>query len=99
MDKLYPRPLVSMHPIDARDRGISQNDVVEVKSPRGRIQVEARITENVRPGLVAIDFGWGNPSDKGSNINVLTADEVWDPVSGGYPNRLFLCEVTTLLQG
>jgi anaerobic selenocysteine-containing dehydrogenase len=92
MEKLYPTPVVFMHPIDANDRGIRENDIVEIKSPRGMIQVEAKITENVRPGLVAIDFGWGNPSDKRSSLNTLTADEVWDPISGGYPNRLFVCE-------
>jgi anaerobic selenocysteine-containing dehydrogenase len=93
MDKLYPAPLVFIHPIDADDRGINQNNLVEVESPRGRIQVEANVTENVGPGLVAIDFGWGNPTDKKANLNALTTDEVWDPISGGYPNRLFLCEI------
>ncbi len=39
-----------------------------------------------------VDFGWGNPTDNKPNINLLTSDAVWDPVSGGYPNRLFLCE-------
>ncbi len=92
MKKLYPVPLVFIHPIDADGRGIRENDVVDIKSPRGMIRAEAKITENVRPGLVAIDFGWGNPSDKSSSLNALTADEVWDPVSGGYPNRLFVCE-------
>jgi anaerobic selenocysteine-containing dehydrogenase len=92
MDKLYPAPHVYMHPIDADHRGIRENDLVEIKSPRGTIQVEAKISDNVRPGLVAVDFGWGNPSDRKPNLNTLTADEVWDPISGGYPNRLFVCE-------
>jgi anaerobic selenocysteine-containing dehydrogenase len=92
MKKLYPVPLVLIHPIDADDRGIRENDIVDIMSPRGMIQVKAKISENVGPGLVAIDFGWGNPSDKRSSLNTLTADEVWDPISGGYPNRLFLCE-------
>jgi anaerobic selenocysteine-containing dehydrogenase len=92
MEKLYPVPLAFIHPIDADDRQIGEGDVVEIKSPRGMIRVEAKISENVGPGLVAIDFGWGNPSDKWPNLNRLTADEVWDPISGGYPNRLFICE-------
>ena len=44
MEKLYPAPLVFIHPIDAGDRGIRENDLVEIKSPRGMIQVEAKIT-------------------------------------------------------
>jgi anaerobic selenocysteine-containing dehydrogenase len=94
MDKVYPVPLVFIHPVDAGGRGIRQDDIVQVKSPRGMIQVKARISEDLKPGLIAVDFGWGNPSDQKPGMNVLTSDEVWDPVSGGYPNRLFLCDVT-----
>ncbi len=43
--------------------------------------------------MIAVDFGWGNPTDNKANVNLLTSDAVWDPVSGGYPNRLFLCEI------
>jgi len=96
--KLYPNPLIMVHPEDAHSRRIRQGDLVKVKSPRGEIQVEARITENVTPGLVAIDFGWGNPTDKKPNMNALTNDGVWDPISGGYPNRLFVCEIRSLLE-
>ncbi len=92
MKKLYSAPLVFIHPVDANSRGITERDPVEIKSPRGMIPLEAKITENVRPGFVAVDFGWGNPSDKRPNLNALTPDEIWDPVSGGYPNRLFVCE-------
>ncbi len=88
----YPDPLLMMHPLDAENRGIRQDDPVEVRSPRGTIQLKARVTENIGPGLVSIDFGWGNPTDKKASINLLTSDAVWDPVSGGYPNRLFVCE-------
>jgi anaerobic selenocysteine-containing dehydrogenase len=98
LSKGYPNPLIMVHPTDAGDRGIRQNDLVEVKSPRGRIRVEAKITEDIGPGLVAVDFGWGNPTDKKASINALTSDDVWDPISGGYPNRLFLCEIKNLFE-
>ena len=64
-----------------------------LRSPRGKIKVKAKVTEDIGPGLVSIDFGWGNPTDNEPNVNLLTSDEVWDQISGGYPNRLFLCEV------
>ena len=89
----HPDPFVMIHPLDAQKREIQEGDPVEVASPRGKIQVKARISENVGPGLVAVDFGWGNPTDKKARLNLLTSDQVWDPVSGGYPNRLFQCEV------
>jgi anaerobic selenocysteine-containing dehydrogenase len=93
LQKRYPNPLVMINPKDAHLRGIKPEHQVEIKSPRGNIKVSAKISEDVTPGLVAIDFGWGNPTDKKASINALTSDEVWDPISGGYPCRLFLCEV------
>ncbi len=89
----YPDPCIMIHPVDAASRGIRSDDAVEVQSPRGKVRVKARITEDIRPGMIAVDFGWGNPTDNKPGINLLTSDAVWDPVSGGYPNRLFLCQV------
>jgi hypothetical protein len=54
--------------------------------------VKADITDKVGPGMITVDFGWGNPTDKKAGLNRLTGDQVWDPVSGGYPIRLFQCE-------
>lgn len=93
VNRRYPDPLVMVHPTDADARGIRSGDLVDVQSPRGKIQVKARVTEDIGPGMIAVDFGWGNPTDNKPGVNVLTSDEVWDPVSGGYPNRLFLCEI------
>jgi anaerobic selenocysteine-containing dehydrogenase len=91
--RLYPEPLVKMNAADAAKRGIKQDDLVEVESRTGKIRLKARISEDVKPGLVTIDFGWGNPTDNKASINTLSPDDVWDPVSGGYPNRLFMCEI------
>jgi anaerobic selenocysteine-containing dehydrogenase len=91
--RIYPDPLVKMNAADAAKRGIEQDNMVEVESRTGKIRLKASISEDVTPGLVTIDFGWGNPTDNKASINSLSPDDVWDPVSGGYPNRLFLCEV------
>ena len=55
------------------------------------------LTRDTEPGLVWIDFGWGNATDGKANINLLTNDRYFDPVSGGTPNRLFRCEVKKAL--
>jgi anaerobic selenocysteine-containing dehydrogenase len=94
--RLYPEPLVLMHPVDASDRGIAEGEEVEVSSPTGKIRLKATLTEDTSPGLVWIDFGWGNPTDGKANINVLVNDAFVDPVSGGTPNRLFACEVNAI---
>jgi len=54
--------------------------------------LEAKTTSEIRAGMV-VDFGWGNPWDGGANVNLLTADEVRDPISAATSNRRFHCEV------
>ncbi|MBW1801729.1 MAG: molybdopterin-dependent oxidoreductase [Deltaproteobacteria bacterium] len=91
--RLYPEPLVWIHPRDALARGIGEGDEVEVSSPVGKVTLKATLTEDTSAGLVWVDFGWGNPTDGKANINVLVDDTYFDPISGGTPNRLFACEV------
>ncbi len=93
LSKAYPEPLIWVHPLDASNRKITDGDPVEVVSPQGKIVLRAKLTEDTKPGFVWIDFGWGNPTDGKANINVLTNDAYFDPISGGTPNRLFPCEV------
>jgi anaerobic selenocysteine-containing dehydrogenase len=93
LTRLYPEPLVWLHPQDASERSIEEGDRVDVSSPRGEITLKAKLTEDTQPGLIWVDFGWGNPTDGKANINVLVNDTHFDPVSGGTPHRLFACEV------
>ena len=88
-----PLPFIWMHPEDAKMRGIVNGSWVEVESPMGRIELEAKIEEKAAVGVVIVDFGWGNPWDKVANINCLTDDQDRDPISSGTSNRLFPCQV------
>lgn len=91
--KREPEPLVRIHPRDAKARGISDGSETNVLSPQGSIRIKARITTEMQPGLVIIDFGWGNPGDGGVNVNILTSDAERDPFTAATPNRRFVCEV------
>ena len=81
LSKSYPEPLAVIHVKDAADRGVAEGDVVEVTSPQGSIRLKAKLAEAMNPGLVLVDFGWGNPTDKKASINRLTSDTYFDPVS------------------
>lgn len=72
--KREPEPLVRIHPRDAKARGISDGSMTTVLSPQGKIRIKARVTTEMQPGLVIIDFGWGNPGDGGVTVNILTSD-------------------------
>jgi anaerobic selenocysteine-containing dehydrogenase len=93
VSKDQPFPFVWIHPEDARKRDIENGSWVEVLSPQGKVELEARAGKKVPMGVVVIDFGWGNPWDKAANVNVLTDDQDRDPISSGTSNRLFLCQV------
>lgn len=92
--KLEPEPLVRLNPEDAGSRGIKNGDPTILKSPQGTIEVKAMVTGEVSPGVVIVDFGWGNPWDQKADVNVLTSDQERDPISGSTPNRRFRCQVT-----
>jgi anaerobic selenocysteine-containing dehydrogenase len=93
LHKIQPDPLVWMYPDDAGARGISDGDETLIESPEGKIKVRAKITKDVQPGVVVIDFGWGNPWDKAPNVNILSSDDARDPLCGATPNRRFFCQV------
>jgi anaerobic selenocysteine-containing dehydrogenase len=93
--KREPDTRVRIHPQDADKRGILDGGFATVESPQGRIRLKAMVTEETQPGLVIVDFGWGNPGDGGVNVNVLTSDANRDPLTGTTPNRRFVCEVVS----
>jgi formate dehydrogenase alpha subunit len=61
------RGFVEVNPEDATKRGIKDKDMVTLETRRGRIAVEARLTDNVPPGLLFLPFHFAE-----SRANVLT---------------------------
>ncbi|MBM2831763.1 MAG: Nitrate reductase [Dehalococcoidia bacterium] len=90
---MRPRALVTIHPLDAGSRGIAGGEQVRVTSPEGEIEFTARVSSEIGPGVVVMDFGWGNPGDNGPNVNALASDEPRDPFFASTSNRAFLCQV------
>jgi anaerobic selenocysteine-containing dehydrogenase len=72
-------PFVEIHPDDARARGISDGEPVDVWNARGRMTVPAKISERLRPGVVAVPFGWwGDDHGRQGTANSLTSDTLTD---------------------
>jgi anaerobic selenocysteine-containing dehydrogenase len=76
-------PFVELDPIDATVRGIADGDEVVVANDRAELRLTARFTGRVRPGVVAIPFGWwqGQHVD-GRTANALTNDRLCDAGGG-----------------
>jgi predicted molibdopterin-dependent oxidoreductase YjgC len=54
--ELVDREWLEIHPDDADRLWISDGEVVSVRSPTGRIEVEARVTDRIAPGHVFTAF-------------------------------------------
>jgi ferredoxin-nitrate reductase len=76
-----PRPYLSIHPEDARRLSIVDEDMVVVGSRRGEVRVNAKISVDIRPGVVFLPMHWGRTGDHDlSRANNLTNNLV-DPIS------------------
>jgi anaerobic selenocysteine-containing dehydrogenase len=95
--KLQPRPQVLINPVDAEERGISDQDRVWVVSPRGEVGVWAKVTDDVMTGQVELNVGGGSPIHvqewREANANWVTDFENRDPISGFPVYKALLCEV------
>jgi anaerobic selenocysteine-containing dehydrogenase len=68
-------PFVELDPSDAAARGIADGDCVEVRNDRARLHLTARLSDRLRPGLVAIPFGWWRADHADGRVaNSLTND-------------------------
>ncbi len=73
-----------IHPDDAASRGVAHGDAVFLENENGRVQLTARVTADVMPGvLLAPTIWWAKLSPDGRNVNWLTSQDETD--MGGSP--------------
>ena len=72
------REPVTIHPDDAKARGIAEGDLVRVWNARGQVLVGAHVSDGIKPGIICIHEGaWPDIENgicKNGGANVLTAD-------------------------
>jgi formate dehydrogenase major subunit len=54
--QLLQSDYLMIHPEDARENGIADGDFVCLESPRGKVDVKARVTDEVRQGVLSTTF-------------------------------------------
>ncbi|CTQ51768.1 Nitrate reductase [Roseibium album] len=74
-------PFAEIHPEDADQLGINAADIVEVKSPFGKVLVRALVTERVREGEVYVPMHWTDQFASRARIDAVVGPET-DPSSG-----------------
>ncbi len=89
LNELYPKSRLTIHTQPAAKLGIKTSDVVIVESEVGQVEIEAFVTEGIRPDCVFMTQGFGKVSKglktaygKGAADNDLHLS-ITDPVSGG----------------
>lgn len=87
--------VVDIHAEDAAAWGFTEGDRIEIETPKGAIEMTARISTTVRPGMVRLAWGWGDYQTK-ANLNTLTEDDIRGPVSGTSTSRSFMCRLRKL---
>jgi anaerobic selenocysteine-containing dehydrogenase len=75
--------VLHMHPSDAAERGLAQDDPVRVFNDLGEVQCPVALTKDVRPGTVSLSKGlWRKSTYNGSTSNALVPDTLTD-LGGG----------------
>lgn len=98
--KRQPMAEAILHTSDARPRNISTGDRVRVKTRRGTVEFSARVTPDIRKGVVEVNMGGGSPIQakgwRNSNINLITDSENRNDVVGFPVYKALLCDVEKL---
>jgi anaerobic selenocysteine-containing dehydrogenase len=87
---VHPTAEVEIHPEDASDLGIRDNEVVRIVSEIGSLEIPAKIVgrSELRKGVIEIYHGWEE-----WRVNFVTHDNINDPICGfpllkGVPVRI-----------
>jgi len=84
---------VDIHPEDARRYELAAGDPVRIETPKGAIEMAAKISTAVRPGTIRLAWGWGD-YDPRSNLNALTEDDRRGRATGTSTSRSFMCRLS-----
>ncbi|WP_426958975.1 molybdopterin guanine dinucleotide-containing S/N-oxide reductase [Muricoccus radiodurans] len=96
------REVATMHPSDAAARGIVEGDIIRLFNARGACLAAARLSTDIRPGVVQLPTGaWYDPESPEEdrslcvhgNPNVLTRDVGTSALAQGCTGQLTVVEV------
>jgi ferredoxin-nitrate reductase len=75
-----PEPILEMHPVDARRFGVVDGGFAEIRSRRGEVVTQVRVTAEMSPGTVFLPFHWTRLDGPEKPANNLTHGAI-DPIS------------------
>lgn len=89
--RIAPEALMEIHPATAKKYGAQDGEMVAVETKKGKIEIKAKVTEDIAQQVVSIPHGWAD-----ANVNELTDIELRDDISGYPEDKAILCRVTKI---
>lgn len=68
--EILTEDVLLIHPDDAQKEGIAEGDFVCVESPRGKVDIKAVLTDEMKPGILSSTFHFPEIM-----LNIITSDE------------------------
>ncbi len=68
--EILTEDVLLIHPDDARKEGIEDGEFVCVESPRGKVDIKAFVTDEMKPGILSSTFHFPEVM-----LNIITSDE------------------------
>ena len=72
---------LEIHPWDANARKIKENDLVDIFNGRGNVRVKAKISTDIKKGVVFLPMHWGKVLDSDLNRANNVTNNLTDPKS------------------
>jgi len=104
LHKRRPEPTIDISPETAEEKGIRDGDWVWVETiyfgDKERVRFKAELVDGLHSQVVRVEHGWWFPEKPGpehgcfeSNINVVTLDNIVDPIMGSTNLRSIPCRI------
>ncbi len=83
-----PHPVALVHPGTGAPAGLIDGGQVAIVTPRGRLMMQVKLTDEVHPEVVVLPAGWED-----ANPNLLLPEARFDPISGFPAFRSGVCRL------
>ena len=89
--KKNPEPFAEINTETASQYGIEDGDKIVVETKRGRIEIKAKVDEDILSDVVNVSHGWDE-----ANVNILTDERPANTVGGQPGLKSLLCRISKI---
>ena len=75
------RPLLEIHPDDARNYQLENNDYAKISNDRGDVEVQVQVSNTIKQGCVFLAMHWGRSTNSGKALTNRLTSMIVDPKS------------------